>query len=456
MKPSLKRQLFLWLLIPIFEMWIVSTLLSLWFAAASVDNAYDNSLADSTKALASRLERQANGKYRLDLPPAAQAVLGEDFEDQLFYQILDANGQVIAGDRTLPAPPPQAKKLAFRNAEHDKNAIRIATLQVRPGGNSGVYRIQVAETLQGRHNLYRNILISMILPELIMIVFSVVILWLGIGKGLRPLDRIRKAVLERSPRDLTPIDEDHVPIEVRPLLHAINDLLTRLNAELERQRRFTANAAHQLRTPLSGLKTQLELMQRQTEPEQIRHSMEQTRISMERSIQLVQKLLTLAKSEPHEFQEDAFEPVNLQDVVKQTTAELVPLALKKGIDLGFEGLDNPPFILGNIAQLHDLSANLIENALFYTPREGTVTVRLVMAANTVSLVVEDTGPGIPDAEKTKVFERFYRSMDTPGDGSGLGLAIVQEVARNHQAEVTLSDGQNGLGTLVEVRFSKIA
>ena len=277
---------------------------------------------------------------------------------------------------------------------------------------------------------------------------------LGIARGLAPLGRLKEAVESRNPADLRPLSEENVPKEVKPLVFAINNLLQRLQEDRESQKRFLSNAAHQLRTPLAGLKTQTELALRQKDPAEVMESLEHISISASRATRLAQQLLALARVEPSVFKNIARESLDINTVARDATKELVVQAMAKKIDLGFEGSDAPQVIAADRASLYEMMFNLIENAVFYTQRGGSVTVSIKASNGSPVFAVEDNGPGIPPAERQHVFERFYRVLGNKENGSGLGLAIVREIADAHEADVVLKDGSNNSGTLVEVQFHK--
>jgi two-component system sensor histidine kinase TctE len=282
---------------------------------------------------------------------------------------------------------------------------------------------------------------------------AVALFWLGIGQGLRPLDRLRDEIAARSPRDLRPVPEQDKPQEVRALVGALNRLLSRLNAAIESQQRFIANAAHQLRTPLAGLKTHAELARRQPSTLELRSLLDMIAGETQRTSHLVNQLLTLARAEPGEAA-SGDQPVNLHETISRDLRDWVQRAVGKNIDLGFE-LDDA-WILGEPLLLRELAANLLDNALAYTQAGGSVTVRTGARDGESVLEVEDNGPGIPEAEREKVFERFYRIPATGGEGCGLGLSIVSEIAERHGGTVELSRPPGGRGTLIRAVFPRLA
>jgi len=259
-----------------------------------------------------------------------------------------------------------------------------------------------------------------------------------------------------------PIAEDGVPKEVRPLVQAINGFMERLSDDMESQRRFIANAAHQLRTPIAGVKTQSELAMRQQDPADVRHALSLIRLGSERAAKLTNQLLTLAKSEPSIVDTTKFETVDLNAITSNTVKELAGLAAELDVDLGIDTSPEPVWIKGDPLALHEMLVNIVENAIRYTQPGGRATARVTGSSPTelANITVEDNGPGIPDEERERVFERFYRLQDsldrTRVSGSGLGLAIVRDIARAHHATVLLGPGERGVGTAVTVEFETVA
>jgi two-component system sensor histidine kinase TctE len=292
-----------------------------------------------------------------------------------------------------------------------------------------------------------------IIPQFVILPLAVLLVWLALARGIAPLNELQQRIRRRDSNDLSPIDERDAPEEVSPLVRAINDLLARLDQSIGAQKHFLADAAHQLKTPLAGLRTQAELAQREIDagehdPKSLKRSLQQIAHSSQSAAHMVNQLLAMARAEnkEHAAQHQA---VNLARLATETVRDFVPRALEKGIDLGYEGPETGrgaggtprAAVVGHGVLLRELIRNLVDNALQYTPAGGTVTVRIVddPFGQVVVLQVEDSGPGIPAAEREQVFRPFYRALGTNVDGSGLGLAIVREIAVQHGAEVTLED-----------------
>ncbi len=452
--PSLRRKLLLWLLIPLLFLWFMGSIVAYYLAINFSTLAYDRSLIDLARALAEQVS-VVNGRVLVSLPPVAQRILSTGDHD-VYYQVRDGSGTVIIGNSALPEPPAaKGAGTIMRNGEIRGQPVRIAAVRVPVHGVPSPVVVQLAEDMTQRNVLAKEILSGMALPQLLLIALVGVIVWFGVERALLPLQKLRREVGNRSHRNLLPLDEAYVCREVRPLVVSINALLSRLGASLEAQQRFIADAAHQLRTPLAGLKTQTDVALRLFRPEEIRHALEQLDTSSSRAIRLVNQMLALARVEPNIAQEAALSHLELNRVAREAAAEWASVALlRKNIDLGFEAAPHPVTIIGDRVRLRILLDNLLDNAIRYAPPDSRVTV-LVAEDQDVTLIVEDDGPGIPEPERELVFQRFYRVLDNGADGSGLGLAIVREIAMLHGACVSLRSGASGHGTVVRVVFPSI-
>ncbi|HEY9731180.1 MAG TPA: sensor histidine kinase N-terminal domain-containing protein [Drouetiella sp.] len=465
LNPSIRTQLLAWLVIPILVLLLVGAALTYGLAIRMATDAYDKALLDSVYSIAGCVKKQ-DGNLSVDIPPAALAILKDNMKDRVMYQVLDERHRIVAGDAKLPFPDfededEQDHSVDYRDATVEGEPIRVASIKYQLPTNPGTYLyIQVAETLHGREQIADEILIGTLTTQFVIVTLSGLVVLLGVRRGLRPLNNLRDAVASRTPVDLGPIAVEDVPKEVRPLVTAINELLQRLQDDMQAQRRFVANAAHQLRTPIAGLKTQTELALRQNDPADVQHALSLIRTGAERAARLANQLLALARSEPGASNTDLFQLVDLNVVAREATKEFVPEAIRKNIDLGFEGTSHAIHVLGDQSSLHELAANLIDNAVLYTPTGGHVTVRVEPsrenggAVKNPELIIEDDGPGIPAEERERIFERFYRLSDrsASGSGSGLGLAIVREIANVHRAEVIVGEGPDGHGASVRIVF----
>ena len=452
---SLQRLLARWLIGPLTGLIVLSGIPTYITAISAAEDAYDSALLDPALAIASHLH-VADDIIEIDLPTVALDALRIDSVDRMFFQVLGPENQRIAGNARIPLPPSSlatnAADRGYYETDIDGERVRVAALSV-PHAHGRIL-VQVAETFIKRERLVRKLLMSTLLPESFVVMAAIVLFWYGIRRGLRPLDRLRQDIASRSPVDLRPLAEEDKPQEIRPLVSALNQLLTRLNGAIDGQKRFIANAAHQLRTPLAGLKTHAELARRDPGQTEMRALLDMIAGETERTSHLINQLLTLARAEPDVGPVSGSDPVNLRDVAGQAVQAWVPKALAKNIDLGFELED--AWTGGDALLLRELLANLLDNAIAYTDPGGAVTVRTGATADGVWLEVEDDGIGIPESARPHVFERFYRVAGTAGEGCGLGLAIVSEIADRHGARVQIITPSQGRGTCLRVVFRPLA
>ncbi|MBI3937492.1 MAG: sensor histidine kinase N-terminal domain-containing protein [Betaproteobacteria bacterium] len=452
---SLRRRLLTWLLVPLLAIWVFSAVIAYYFAYGFATLAYDNALFESTLDVA-RQVKVAGGEVRLDLPREALDMLESDKHDRVYYMVTGPKGEFVSGHVGLPLPAVNTApgKPGYYDATYRGTPVRVAALQLAIDGRpeNGLVLVQVAETLNKRHALANEILFGMLLPALLLIAVAAMVVWYGIGRGLKPLTVLSRALRTRSHRDLSPLPEEHAPAEVRPVVRALNDLLARLGEALSAQQRFIADAAHQLRTPLAGMKTQTELALRHATSGDVRHALQQIHAATAHTAHLVHQLLALARAEPGKPPLEAFERIDLDRLARDTATEWVPRAVERNIDLGFDGAANGARVSGDPFLLREMLANLLDNAIRYTQPGGSVTVRVALEGDRIALSVEDNGPGVPEQERERVFERFHRVLGSGADGCGLGLAIVREIAEGHGAEISLGSGGGAAGTVVKVAF----
>lgn len=449
-KVSVRRQLFRWLLFPLVVVLLMAAIGGYPVALHPATAAYDWALMDGAYSLAELLKAKKSD-VGLSLSDSADILLRTDQFDKIYYSVRDAKGMLIAGDQHLPPPPPGA--LTSGEILYDSriagDRVRIAALMVTTADANFV--IQVAETTIKRNRLVTQTLTGLLVSEVLLVAVVIILVWFGIGKGLAPLQRLRAEIESRSPRDLRPVPEEHTPVEVQPVVQALNNLLQQLGATLRAQQQFVANAAHQLRTPLAGQRMQVEYGLQQREPAEWRRVLVTMKLATERTVHLANQLLTLAKAELGSHQLELTRWLDLRSVVEEVTGEWMPRAIAKEIDLGLE-LGSAP-VNGDALLIGELLSNLLDNAITYTPSGGRVTMRCRSDAAFSILEVEDEGIGIPVDEREKVFRRFYRMEGSPGEGCGLGLSIVREIAHLHGGTVEIRMPSGGRGTLVVVRFA---
>jgi two-component system, OmpR family, sensor histidine kinase TctE len=455
---SLRRRVVAWLAPPLVLTVGINAVLTYQGALEAANRAYDRSLTASVKAIAERIHSLA-GDIAVDLPSAAFEIFGNGGQERVFYVVLTPGGEVLTGYADLPAPTelPPPDTVVIRDASYNGEPVRLATLRKRlydpalQGGDA--VTIQFAETTLSRTDLARELFYDSLRRQLLLVAIGAAMLLLAVGSAFRPLLELREAIRLRREEDLTPIPGNDVPSEVRPLIDAINHHMVRLTAMLEARRRFLADAAHQIRTPLAVLTTQAEYGQRLEDPQEVRRTFAGLLATIRSTRRMANQMLTLSQAEPANglIQERA--PVELVALVREVALELAPLALQKRIDLAFEDPEVALTLDGNGPMLREMVANLVDNAIRYTPAGGHVTVAVGIWKGESVLTVCDDGPGIPEAEREKVFQRFYRILGQgSSQGSGLGLPIVREICLAHGGRIRLGAGEGGRGLRVDVEL----
>jgi two-component system sensor histidine kinase TctE len=447
---SLRQRLLLRLLAPLLLLWLLSGALCYLLALHYANSVYDDWLYDSASSLATGVRRTPAG-VTLDLSDSARRLFEWDVLDTTYFKISDGSGQAI-GRPELPPVPPDARRLrqaSMFDAQVEGRPVRVAV--IRLAGELGPpVQVEVAETTAKRHALAREILLGILVPQGVLIGVAALAVWFGVRRGLAPVSSIARRIEAQTHRKLTPIADADVPAELRPLTRALNELLQRLDQALVAQRRFIADAAHQLRTPLTALKLDLELVRRCASPQEAEAGLLQLDSSVRRTIRLAQQLLALARAEPEARSAVEFRSLDLRELAQQVGAEWVPSALVRHIELSFHSEAAPIPVYGDAQQLREALNNLLDNAIKYHPGGGSVTLE-VQAVPTPRVIVEDDGPGIPESERERMFERFRRGATNGAEGSGLGLAIVREIALAHGGAVTLSAACNkGLRVCLEL------
>lgn len=452
-EPRLQRKLLAWLLGPLLLLLALDAATAYFVSLRFANLAYDRALNEVAREIALHV-RPGTPLPRLELSEPAANVLLTDAQDRLFFRV-DAGGALIGGDPAVPRATAGAAPRFFGDRVHGED-VRMVVARMPVGAVPGapLVQVQVAETLNKRTGLAWEMVLSTLAPQLLLVVAATAVVWFGVSRGLQPLQRLRRAVSDRSHRDLSPIDTHDVPGEVRPLVDEVNELMSRLGRTIDFQNRFVADAAHQLKTPVSGLKAQIELALREDDPARVRHSLAQLYVSADRLSRLVRQLLALARNEPGALDTVQLQPLDLAAFALEVGMDWVPHAIKRGIDLGFEGPEGDPLaISADRDRLRELLNNLIDNAIRYSQRGGRVTVRAGRAANgEVRVAISDDGPSIPVDERERIFGRFHRMLGTQEDGSGLGLAIVSEIATLHGARITLEEDVDGVGNTFSVFF----
>lgn len=451
-QPSLFGEILDWMLTPLLLIWPVSLALTWLVAQGLANQPFDRALEHNVLAL-SRLMQVQQRQVQLVLPGPAREILRADDADLVFYQALGARGEFLSGERDLPIPPeeetPVIGEVRLRDDVLRGRELRVAYTWVKidlPGARPAL--VQVAETREKRSVLATEIVKGMMLPQFAILPLAVLLVWFALVRGTRPLNDLEARVRARRPDDMSPLDERMVPLEVAPLVASVNGLLERLKDSIALQKRFLADAAHQLKTPLAGLRMQAELAQRKSaDAVELRHSLQQIGLASERATHAVNQLLSLARAEAGHVSA-ARAPTNLATLAQEVINESLARALAKRIDLGYEG--PPPNAPGveiqaNPLLIAEMLRNLVDNAINFTPsteqHPGVVTVHLLAQTATqgAELHVEDSGTGVAPAEREQVFQPFHRTLGTSIEGTGLGLAIVREIAAQHGATVSVED-----------------
>ena len=468
---SLFGEILDWMLTPLLLLWPISLVLTWLVAQGIAGKPFDRALEYNVNALAQLITVNKN-QAQFVLPLPARELLRADEADSVYFQVMGPGGEFLAGERYLPIPPDEDKlapgEVRMRDVEFRGTELKVAYMWVKLGiPQSRPALVQVAETMDKRSVLATEIVKGVMLPQFVVLPLAVLLVWLALVQAIKPLNRLEERIRARKPDDLSPLNADAVPMEVAPLVASVNDLLMRLKDSIATQKRFLADAAHQLKTPLAGLRMQADLAQREGgSAEDLKQSLRQIGRSSIRATHTVNQLLALARAESSGAVL-SHQSCDLARLTMEVIRDCLPRAMDKQIDLGYEGAQpgTPGTMLqGNATLLKEMVRNLVDNAINYTPSQadkpGFITARVLVDPFSKALVlqVEDSGIGIAPAEKDLVFQPFYRALGNEADGSGLGLPIVLEIARQHHAEVTLEDsrpGQTPAGTCFTVRFAAV-
>jgi two-component system sensor histidine kinase TctE len=443
---GLRHRLLRWLLLPLVALFVGSIVIDYDLALQPANDAYDEALSNAAMALGTHLQRE-DGRPVLKLGRRAETVLRSDRLDRISFAVFDGAGRRIGGDEDLPYLG-HAETARFHDLAHAGEALRLVAVPYRLDDEQLL--IEVAETTHKREEIGRRVTAALAGPNLALILITLVLIGWGIEVGLKPLDRLRRHVAARSPKDLTPLPIAEVPEELQPLIAALNSQFALLAESLTSQERFLSDAAHQLKTPLAALQSQLELAAGDPDAASRQRRLSEMMEALGRVSHLTHQLLALARAEPSAGLQAQLQRIRLDDVAGRIVQSHLDAAIARDIDLGFEldaaEVEGVPWLL------HELLANLVDNALAYVPAGGHVTLRCGRREQRPFIEVEDDGPGIPPAERSRVFERFYRLPGSAAGGCGLGLAIVREIAASHGATVGIGDGAAGRGTRIAVTF----
>lgn len=415
---------------------------------------YDRWLIDSTRSLAQAVSSE-HGLIHFDVPRVALQIFQFDEVDKTSFQVSTQRRGFVAGDSALPdqsAVPIDG--IGLSDGVLHGRPVRIVATRIAPPDTNDTVTVTVAETLVKRKTLARDILLAMVAPQAALLSIAVLLAWAGISRGLKPLTDLAAQIEERDQNNLLPVPQTELPREARILATRINELLARLSSAMRAQRRFVADAAHQLRTPLAAIMLHTERAERAQDDQAGRDALRALHRSVERAGRLSQQLLTLARTDPEALSVVELKPMDLVSLARRVGEEWIPRAIERDIDFGLDVPDTPVRINGDHRLLGELLSNLIDNALRYGQTAGSVSV-IVEGGPQPKLSVVDDGPGIPEDERLRIFERFYRMPNSNGEGCGLGLAIVEEIARVHGASVDVGPGSEQGGSRFTVAFQSV-
>ncbi|MFZ6708381.1 sensor histidine kinase [Undibacterium sp. TC9W] len=469
---SLRGQFLRWLLIPLVLLVALNAFSVYRNALDAADLAYDRSLLSSARALAERVQI-VDGKVVANVPYVALDSFETDTLGRLYYKVTGVNGEFVSGYEDLPDLPKNVPRseiypalVHFFHADYQDQPVRIAALHqpVYDDQMRGIALIEVGETLDARRGLSRKILIDTLLRQAALVLAVALMVWVALRFVLAPIMQLRADVEAREPTDLSGFDPNVVHKEIRPLVNAMNAYMERLQTLINGQKRFIADASHQLRTPLTVLKTQAELALRENDVAAMRQIVASIAQTTDATVHLANRLLTLART-GHGAAAAELDDILLNQLAQDVCLELAMPAVRKQLDLALEADQAVPY-RGNTLLLHEMLSNLLDNAIRYTPEGGRIVLHVYQQDGQAHIDIQDTGPGITEAEREKVFEPFYRasasSVANPG-GTGLGLCIVHDIVKLHGGEISLDNASlNTLATSetpglrVHIRFPLIA
>lgn len=459
---SLFHQLLFFFGIPLILLGSFSVYTHYYSAKNAANLAYDRTLLASARTVAERLQ-VVDGHLSVSVPYVVLDSFELNNNDRIFYQVISPSKETISGYDDLPPVPPYWMRsqhytalVYFYDAEYKGLPIRIATFfqPINEGGITGMVEIRVAETIYSRQDLANQLLVSALMSQGTVVFLTLVLAYILLSKLLTPLKKLSDLMSGRSANDLTPLPDLLPWSDLSPLIEALNRYISRLKRMVRRQERFSADASHQLKTPLTVLKTQVSVAINSADESQRQQSLEAIDKTLDSTITLTDRLLQLSRLKAHEKEAiTQYRAVNLVEIVHQTCFTRLTQAESQGIDLGYEGLDEA-WIKGEPILLAEMCANLIDNAIKYTPVKGIVTVRVVGDGNTYFVLeVEDSGPGIPNAKISRSMEAFTRLNNALGkEGAGLGLALVKDIASYHGSEPQLLKSELLGGLLVRISF----
>ena len=455
--PSLTRRMLGGMLAPMAGVAILLGVGGAWAIEESVEAVNDRILGAVSRAIAEALAVE-DGEITLDLPPSAFAMMENAERDNVYYSITYA-GRVISGYADLPrlsSLPRQEGEVAFGKANYRGRRIRLVSEARRLPAIDGLVTVEVAETMDARDRTSRRMLLMLALLEALLIGLSAILLPIAVRWGLLPLRQLRSDMERRSASDFTPLPFANVPTELRDFVSTFNGLLGRLDAAVQGMRRFTADASHQMRTPLTILRTHVAVLEK-VEPgsADARASLSDIGHATERLQNLLVQLLALARADSAAPASQTLEPVDIIEVARNVANEQAGEALKHKAQLQFTAPAKALLVTSHPTWLSEMLSNILDNAIRYNKPGGEVRIEITEGPGEVVVAIEDEGPGIAPADRERVFERFTRlHPERNRIGTGLGLPVVKALAGVAGAEIRLGDAAGGKGLRVELRFSK--
>jgi len=462
---SLLGEILDWMLAPLFLLWPMSIAITYVVAQDIANTPYDKSLGNALAVIANEIQHHSikpDSRFTplIHLSDSAKTALRIQENSGIFWKAQLPNGEVIGGDAMLPSPPKpdgwQPGEVLYQDESISGHKLRIAYTWIHsPFDASQQLLLVTAEGTESRADLANKIIKGVIIPQFLVLPLAVLLVWFGLSRGVAPINALQQRLRSRQPDDLSAIDDSSTPLEIAPLVMAMNELLARLSGNIEAQRRFVADAAHQLKTPLAGLRAHAELALKTATNPDTAANLRKIVDSTVRATRLMNQLLLMASAEHSEQVE--YHPLDICLLARNTCEQWVPAALEAGIDLGYEGPESGVLIRGQGILLTEALNNLIDNALRYVPESGHVTIGVKTTQQHVELTVRDSGPGIAAQDRDRIFDRFYRVLGSKGHGSGLGLAIVKEIVTRHKGAISVSDAQPGAvppGTQFTIVFER--
>jgi two-component system sensor histidine kinase TctE len=460
-RPSIRRSLVLWLVLPLALLVPATAILFYQLALAPALDSLDHSLDGTALAIERLVKTHPDGSVEMSVSPELDYALRADRFDVVHWVLQAPDGHVIAGDSELAAlgGPPAPVDWRFSDANWEDDPVRVAMhswicVPAAPGRAEGRCEARVAETLNKRRSVAKHVSAAAASAMLVEALVLAMMGWLAIARSLRPMVRLSSDIEQRSPEHLGAVDQSDIPREVAPLVTALNGLFARVVAASAAEKAFIADAAHQLRTPLTALRTETELALLESHPPQTEALLRRLHLATTRAARLANQLLSQARAE-HVRHNSAMEHFDLKQIATEAAEEWVVRSVDAGVDLGFE-LESAR-VDGHGFLLREMLANLLDNAINYAGQGARITIRTGPSPDTpgcAQLEVEDNGPGIPPDERERAFERFQRGS-SGGPGSGLGLSIVRDIASHHGARAELLDGEGGIGLRVRVTFAPL-